>query len=317
MYNYRHSDTFAKLKAIKEDIPINLTSLQYLQMLDYFLWKAVTLVYESSPKYFTQCLAKIVAYQQSHTMTKLSTYNRGNLSCAFFNFAVSKDLTFIQKAGLNRDLYIGILSFWTRHSKRYFDSVSIFSNESPYQVPFEVTKNHYSYYREITYWLDRALDFKAKIIQKYTRMTLLQAQKVYKEFQFKMELDDISQIYLQTMSKAIDRCDSRLGVLTTFIQAWLKSAYAIVYKTVTSDNVTYSIDAMEEECGDTLEIGVSVLYDSFVHMDEVSAILAKLDTTGVFRIKYEIPQYLSPSDIQYLKECYDEQRASTKTLSSP
>ena len=76
MKRYQHSEVFASIKAIDEDIKINLTSLQYLQILDHYLYNAVHYVQKISPKILDCFLSKNIAYQQVHAMAKLSSENR-------------------------------------------------------------------------------------------------------------------------------------------------------------------------------------------------------------------------------------------------
>ena len=316
MKTYKHSETFAHIKAIKEDISINLTSLQYLQMLDYYLWRALELLIKISKQFFIEFFAKVVAYQQVHIMTKVSSAGRQSLSCAFYNFVCNGDIQALKKEGLNRSLYLGIISYWLSLSKKYFDSQSCFNLgkklDSPEKLCVSNKKKYFAVYKEIDYWMSLALDFKSKIMQKYTRMTLLQAQRAYVEFGYKLDLDDVTQIYLQTMSKAIDRCDSRLGVLTTFIQSWLKSAYASVQDIVNSGNVTDSIDAILEETGDDASLGTIENESTYDAMQHIAYEASKIDPTGCLRIKYNIPQFLTQSDINIIKEHYERLRTSKK-----
>ena len=58
---YKHSEVFAEVKAIEEDIKINLTSLQYLQILDYYLWNSLRFLINISPTFFTCYLSKVIA----------------------------------------------------------------------------------------------------------------------------------------------------------------------------------------------------------------------------------------------------------------
>ena len=52
MKNYEHSTSFHILKNIKEELTNNYTSLQYLQTLDFFLWKALEPIAAECPSLF-------------------------------------------------------------------------------------------------------------------------------------------------------------------------------------------------------------------------------------------------------------------------
>ena len=151
------------------------------------------------------------------------------------------------------------------------------------------------------YWFEKAQDFKSKIMQKYVRMTLLRAQKAYTECNYEVDLDDVTQIYLQIMSKAIDRCDSRFGVLTTFIQSWLKSAKAIVQQMVKNKQHSTSYEGLIEEFGDSANFGSTFFDSSFDTLEELSYVAQKIDRSGCLRLRYKIPQYMSLSNRKILE----------------
>ena len=311
---YKHSEVFAEVKAIEEDIKINLTSLQYLQILDYYLWNSLRFVINISPTFFTCYLSKVIAYQQVHSMSKLSSESRETITNNFYNYVTTGDVEWIKKLYLNRGLYFGIISYWLSKSNEYFQLRSPFNTrgDAPERMhaiinELSITDNHlyYANYKQAQYWFDKAQDFKSKIMQKYVRMTILQAQKAYVEYNHEIDLDDVTQIYLQIMSKAIDRCDSRFGVLTTFIQSWLKSAKAIVQRMAQTKQCSTSYEGLIEEYGDSADVGVTLFDNSFDALQELSYVAQKIDTTGCLRIKYKIPQFISVQNRRLLEEAWN------------
>ena len=310
---YKHSEAFAEVKAIEEDIKINLTSLQYLQILDYYLWNSLRFLINVSPTFFTCYLSKVIAYQQVHSMSKLSSESRETITNNFFNYVTTGDIEWVKKLYLNRGLYFGIISYWLSKSNEYFQLRSPFNEreDAPkrmYEIANELnitdTSVYYANYKQVAYWFSKAQDFKSKIMQKYVRMTILQAQKAYVEYNHEIDLDDVTQIYLQIMSKAIDRCDSRFGVLTTFIQSWLKSAKAIVQKMVQSKQHSTSYEGLIEEFGDSADVGVTSFDDSFDTLQELAYAAQKIDATGCLRIMYKIPQFMSLQNRKLLEEAW-------------
>lgn len=301
---YKHSKSFAELKAIHEDIQINLTSLQYLQILDYYLYNAVFYLHKISPNFLNQFIAKVIAYQQIHSMSKVSSESREKVSCMFFNYITTNDRANLKQLYLNRGLYFGLINYWLNKNRLYFKGQSILEDLPQIELSSEIDitnkEMHFAYFKCVEYWFNLALDFKAKIVQKYTRMTLLQAQKTYVEYNHLMDLDDVTQIYLQVMSKAIDRCDSRFGVLTTFIQSWLKSAKAIVQKTTASMIETASVEELSEQFGDSAFGSISSEDSQTNLLHDLMYYASIYDSTGCLRIKYHIPQYLSPAQIDLL-----------------
>lgn len=310
---YKHSEVFAEIKAIEEDIKVNLTSLQYLQILDYYLWNSLRFLINVSPRFFICYLSKVIAYQQVHSMSKLSSESRETITNNFFNYVTTNDIEWVKKLYLNRGLYFGIISYWLSKSHEYFRLRSPF-NEDPKapekmhaitnELSIENVSLYYANYKQVEYWFAKAQDFKSKIMQKYVRMTLLQAQKAYVEYNHEVDLDDVTQIYLQIMSKAIDRCDSRFGVLTTFIQSWLKSAKAIVQRIVQSKQHSLSYEGLIETYGDSADMGTSMFDNSFDTIQELAYIAQRVDTSGCLRIKYKIPQFMSLANRKLLEDAW-------------
>lgn len=310
---YKHSEVFAEVKAIEEDIKINLTSLQYLQILDYYLWNSLRFLINISPTFFTCYLSKVIAYQQVHSMSKLSSESRETITNNFYNYVTTGDVEWVKKLYLNRGLYFGIISYWLSRSNEYFQLRSPFNTaedapERMHAIANELSitdaRLYYANYKQVAYWFNKAQDFKSKIMQKYVRMTILQAQKAYVEYNHEIDLDDVTQIYLQIMSKAIDRCDSRFGVLTTFIQSWLKSAKAIVQRMVQTKQHSTSYEGLIEEYGDSADVGVTLFDNSFDALQELSYVAQKVDTSGCLRIKYKIPQFMSVQNRKLLEDAW-------------
>lgn len=310
---YKHSEVFAEIKAIEEDIKVNLTSLQYLQILDYYLWNSLRFLINVSPRFFVCYLSKVIAYQQVHPMSKLSSESRETITNNFFNYVTTNDIEWVKKLYLNRGLYFGIISYWLSKSHEYFRLRSPFNEDSKApekmhaitnELSIENVSLYYANYKQVEYWFAKAQDFKSKIMQKYVRMTLLQAQKAYVEYNHEVDLDDVTQIYLQIMSKAIDRCDSRFGVLTTFIQSWLKSAKAIVQRIVQSKQHSLSYEGLIETYGDSADMGTSMFDNSFDTIQELAYIAQRVDTSGCLRIKYKIPQFMSLANRKLLEDAW-------------
>ena len=303
---YHHSLAFAEVKTIKEDIPVNLTSLQYLQTLDFFLWRSLRFLMLVSPRFFTSYLSKIVAYQHLHPMTKLSSENRNLMSCAFFNYVTTGDKEHIRKMYLNRGLFFGVLSHWINLSTEYFSLKRREENpkrlsEIALELSISDARRYWACFKQTEYWMLRAQDFKSKIMQKYTRMTLLQAQKAYIDIGHEVDLDDVMQIYLQTMSRAIDRCDSRFGVLTTFIQSWLKSAKALVLKLVHSSHKCDSYEGLIESYGDAANFGTTDFDTTYDAIESLAHEAHLVDTSGCLRVMFGIPQFMSAKNLDALR----------------
>lgn len=313
-YKYQHSEVFAMLKAINENIKINLTSLEYLQILDYFLknaWKPVVLNY---PEFVNNYLSKVLVFTAVHRSFKVCSEPRKLLPTLIYKCILAKGkakVTAFDRIHLNRGVIFGLLSqyiniaelraevwspFNTKLSERekfiksaYYDSLLGSEDQDIFQDVFT----------RVQYWHAKAKSFRAMICQKYIRFALLQAQKAYVHYNYRVSLNDISVIYCMTVGKAVDRCDTRFGVLTSFIQNWMKSAQCQVIKLVNQEN-HLSLEALHEQYGDSIDMPTKEL-ETNEDIEDIAFRAKQADPDGVLRATLKIPEYLNFEDQQLLE----------------
>ena len=314
-FKYQHSEVFARLKAISENIKINLTSLEYLQILDYFLknaWKKVVLHY---PEFTNNYLAKILSFVSFHRSYKVCSEPKQTFPILVYQCIQATNaskVTAFDHIHLNRGIIFGLLSQWLNLAEKRNEIWSPFtkgmtererfiaSDLIDQQLDLKDKDNFQAVYTEVIYWYNKARDFRTMICQKYTRFALLQAQKAYVQYNYRISLNDISVIYCLIVGKAIDRCDARFGVLTSFIQNWMKSAQCQVAKLAKQDN-HYSLEALHEQYGDYADLP----YIELKTNDEVNDIAYKAqlaDPDGVLRATLGIPEFVSIDDYTFLKK---------------
>lgn len=298
--SYTHSVTFGSLKRIEEGIAHNLTSYQYLQTLDYLLWQAISRIYQACPDFVLNYVTKVVAHQTLKPATKFSSNERGTLPHILFNLLVFSDQKYLEELNLNRGLLFGLIAQFLKTVNRFKQVQDLRIRVSPEHEAAVVwatsvglglapEANLPATIREVEYWDERSHWFKSLIVQKYVRMALLQAQSTYKELMCSVSLNDISQIYLMYVSKAIDRCDSRQGVLTTFIQSWLKSAKAEAAG-LAKENYHSSYEELVEAGTLVGEVMPDLSYEELQHLAMVAQ---KFDKEGYVRASLGIPEFLS------------------------
>lgn len=298
--DYKHSVTFGSLKSIKEGIQTNLTSVQYLSTLDYMLGKALSILFQSSRPYITCWAAKVVSQQTLRPSTKFSRNERGTLPTQLFNLIVTEDAQHFEEMNFNRGILFGIIrvfqdtvnSYDLVHSMRAksFIPETTLRVETQLRLGMSLDYNLSAVSREVAFWEERAQWFKSLIVQKYVRMALNHAQATYKELAHSYPLDDIVQIYLAFTAKAIDRCDARQGVLTTFITSWFKSAKAEAAK--------MALDAYHQSYEELMESGATVQVvdpnSDFEAVQHLAAVAKHHDPEGIVRAVRQIPE-LVPS----------------------
>jgi len=312
---YEHSIVFQRMKTVKEKIQTNYTSLQYLQTLNHFLWKALQPIAIECPEFFKGYLCKVVARQTIKASAKFTSNDRQKLPVQLFNCLRSTDQKMLDLAKdmhVNRGLLFGLISFFLNHVETYKRlhekaALSVRTRSICWQVERQLGLRDggelYQAILEVEYWSIKARTWKEQIIEKYTRMALLQAQATYKDYNHVVRLDDIVQIYLMVVSRAIDRCDSRHGVITTFMQSWFKSAKSEVAK-LAEGHQDSSYEGLIDEHGDAVHdiLGVSAPDMSFEMWQHIAYIGRQVDPEGLVRTKLNIPQYVSLKHRKLLQE---------------
>lgn len=315
-YEYTHSKAFDTLKNTKEAIKGNYTSLQYLQTLDYFIWESLRPIAAECPSLFYNYFAKVVVRQVLKPSSKFSSNDRTKLPIQLFNSLVEQDqakaFTQIKEMHINRGLLFGFVSFFLNTLKKYAELqantkiTAVVRRTLVQMVETQIGLRPngllYPAMQQVEYWDSKARTWRSQIVEKYTRMAILQAQRTYKDFNHSVRLDDVVQIYLMTVSKAIDRCDSRQGVLTTFIQNWFKSARGEV-ATMAEGQQDSSIEALVEEYGDTVSdfLGSTLPNLDRELYEHVAYVSYTVDCVGLVRTSLGIPQYISRADRQLLE----------------
>lgn len=297
--NYQHSETFANLKDIKEQISDNLTSYQWLATLDYFIESALDPIVTAYPDFLDNYFSKVVARQTTKPSIKFSRNAKALLPAILFNSLTTegKEKRKYQTALMfNRGVLFGAIN-------SYLDSVAPLMRLHNPQVKLKRKSRRllihigesrtspyvYGSTLQVRFWAEKAYKFKELIVQKYVRMSLMSAKRTYTELNYQQNLDDIIQTYLVYLSKAIDRCDARQGVLTTFIQTWFYSARAAVRKSIGEEQHS-SYDEMVDNGVFADTTAPNCKYEALQH---VSAVAKTLDPQGVLRYACGIPEFFT------------------------
>lgn len=316
---YEHSVAFEKMKVVREQISTNYTSLQYLQTLNHFLWKALTPIALECPEFFKGYLCKIVARQSLKASAKFTSNDRQKLPIQLFNCLRADGEKMVELAKdmhINRGLLFGFISFFLNRLKVYrklHDNarLTVLTRSLCWQIERQMGLREggelYAAIMEVEYWSAKARKWKEQIVEKYTRMALLQAQATYRDYNYVVKLDDIVQIYLLVVSRAIDRCDSRHGVITTFMQSWFKSAKSEVAK-LAEGHQDSSYEGLIEEHGDAVhDLLGTVMPDQSAEMWQHAAYIGmQVDPEGLVRTSMHIPQYVSLKHRRLLQEFVHE-----------
>jgi hypothetical protein len=307
-HSYQHSVSFANLKTIHEEISTSYTTYQLLSTLDYFIESAIDPIATAWPDWLDNYYAKVVAWQFVRPSVKFSRSHRFGMPHLLFNALTSDDpqekRTWQKEMFLNRGILFGLVSLFLKASKGFMllhDPTVRISNRKRALLIAKAEEKCSPYLHasilQAQYWGDKSRWFKDLVMQKYVRLALMNAKRSYTEIEYAKELDDIVQTFLLYMSKAIDRCDARQGVLTTFIQTWFYSARADVRRQVT--------EGMHTSYEELLESGALIDFtDPDTSMEEIQhlASLSKsLDPDGAIRHALGIPEFLRQEQLKILE----------------
>lgn len=315
---YQHSETFAKLKGIQESISTNLTSFQYLSVLDTFLYRSVQPLV-SGTKFIDIFLAQVLGWQTQNPKRKTAGVGRHAFSAhatLFFLLEEPKQrMTVLRNMRLDRGIIFEAIRRWLAIVEEYeVLSTQIATDENMQRLhelgekaSLRPSFSLHATYTQVKFFYEKSADFKAKILEKYTRLCLNHAQRDYVMLGHRVQLNDIVQVYLMTASKAIDKCDTDRGVLTTHIQNWLMSAK----NNVMSQHLQRTMVAMTNAQGKAVEqlveyvpldetpdipVEESDAQEKEEVIDNVRRIAKAFDPSGVGRILMGVQEVLSAED---------------------
>lgn len=321
---YTHSEVFASLKQIKEEVKENYTTYQWLQVLDYFIESAIDPIADTYPDLADTYFAKVVAWQAHRPSVKYSRSDKFKLPIHLFNSLTTtgKDKRVHQKEMfLNRGLLFGLISLFQRTTRSFMrlhdPTVRYPKSQRMLLIELAVAKTSpylYAGIQQSQFFADKAYWFKKLIVQKYVRHAIMSAKRTYDDTECKANLNDTIQVYLVFLSKAIDRCDARQGVLTTFITTWFYSAKAEVLKGVALESRTSSYDELLESGQDISVIEPDRKYETLQHL---AVTARKLDPGGALRFAVGIPEEFSTTDRNILRAIKAQQSKHLQPKRSP
>ena len=257
---YEHSEAFASLKRLQETLSTNLVSAHYLQALDKMLHNGIAPVVRNTGC-FEGFLTGLIGWQEANRKRKVSFLDRNE----FIQIAIAWLLIptregkaqQVVRLKLDRAANFEFLESFLESTQDYVLACSGLLNRNGQLLPYEHQRayiahvekafgssgNLLPHIHEARYWLEFAVKFKTTILEKYVRLVLKTAQSDYQHyFKCAVNLDDLVQSYLLAAQRAIDKCDANQGVLTPYVQLWLKTAKAQKVAERKNDSNTYSID---------------------------------------------------------------------------
>jgi len=323
---YKHSKVFAALKDTKETIAHNLTSAQYLFVLDELLDKACFPLLDNS-SLFDTALSRMIGWQEKNFRRKVSFGSRVEVPRLILNFLLVKDTESRRKnfkaIGLDRGLRIKLLMTFHTNAEEYmracdYDlrdpethqlSLSYCNHiKHSFEAAHRSRDSLFRHLKESQFWLLKATSFKQCIIEKYLRLSLSVAQRDYVGyFQHEANLDDMIQWYVLAASRAIDKCDATQGTLTSHVQNWFLTARNRVADERQLDKSNIQVELLDFD-SDSMRSSTTQMHlsteDNIVNVESSRALsyLARVaDPLGAARLLMGIEEQLTEQELDNLK----------------
>ena len=318
---YSHSEVFSALKNTREKISSNLTSYQYLTVLEDLVLSAVAPIVENT-KFFEIYLSQIIGWQTLNSKRKTCGVGRQKLVALYTLLLLTSDIKqkmkLIRKMKIHKNILVEGVRRWMKILEAYPKTSSFLGTPEVLSKLHEMEEQSlmrpgfslHSTYNTVDYWYHQSESFKNKIIEKYTRMIANTAQKDYVDLEHSIPLDDVIQIYMLTGSKAIDKCDADRGVLTTYIKNWLKSAKNVAQASSSQNTIqairygSKVVGAIAQQVNlEDLQISTDEEEDKerISDIERVRCIAKLFDPLGYGRIILGIQEQLSTEQLQTLR----------------
>lgn len=299
---YEHSVVFSTIKAHKETRSGHLTTSQYLQILDSYLASAMAPLL-SVNNHFVPFLIQVLSWQELHPKRKVSFLDRDEFRAVALRFLAGECDWLLLK--LDRLLVFQYVESQLKFYKPALDAcdgVSGFTRVDLSDLHATVRDTVVdgevapilAACRSASFWLQKATKFRNDVLEKYYRLCLRTAQHDYvQHFKHRVHLDDIVQVYIQAAGRALDKCDSTKGVLTTHVQYWLFTARSLLTKAEPREHQLDETlqDVHAEDDRPSLEDSQSRIQESEI----IRELLALVDPHGLARVVFGIEE--SPSTI--------------------
>ena len=295
MYNYKHSENFGRMKRIKEDVQTNYTTSQWLTTLDFFIEAAIDPIVIVNPELSDNFFAKAVCFQFHKPSFRFTQVDKSTLGSTLFNSLTTngKDKRHHQKMlGMHRGIRMGLVSVFEKTvNMKYASPFEKVSKVKRLLALKKLGDHYYEAVMQSKYCSNKAVKIKNTLEEKFVRMALNNAKSLYVEVKHQYDFDDLQQKFLLCMSRAIDRCDSKKGVLSSFIQNWFMSVKAEVRESInqTTEFTDYENDMVISDSSEDLE-----------NKQHIRFVAKKIDSYGLMTFMLGIPPYIKNSDLKKL-----------------
>lgn len=325
------SNVLGVLKQVKERLPDNYSSHQLLSTLDMLLLHACYPIIERT-RFFDRHLGIISGWYSSAARRKIASLpSKDRFTALASAFIVSNDtetrVEIWKKIKLERTIVFWLLNHWLEQMSGWTEAIAENNSEKQRSCErkacFVIHSSVFQIVQHVEFWRNKASEFKQMLMEKYMRYVMVEANNFYQYHRtnnphMQFDLDEVAQDFCLAVSKAIDKCDSEKGTLTSYIQNWLhdartnRSEYgtafslpsnqrrAIAKGTSEINNISISLDAEEvQEIASDSDVEEHLFRSTIV--TKVQKLAKSVDPLGIGRISLKITEILSPEEVTLLK----------------
>ncbi len=225
------------LKSVQEQLDKNYSSRQLLATLDTLLLCAIKPIITKT-RFVDRQLSLLCGWYTNAARRKVASLGSKerfiSLVVAFIASNSNSDrIKIFQALKLERTLTFWIVQNWLDSLKGWPEAIAKldFATAQSYERRACVVDNQATFQnmQKVEYWLSKAVAFKHQLMEKYMRYAMVEAQAYYAYHRknnphIQVNVDDVAQNFILAVSKAIDKCDSDKGTLTSYIKSWLQDA---------------------------------------------------------------------------------------------
>lgn len=307
--SYKASRIFGAIKIQKDLLEGNMTTSQYMNQLDSYLYSALRAI-ETNTNYLDNVIAGLIGWQEKNFRRRVSLMSKREfIQAAVLWLLKSREERVRDLPSLKLDRgviasvcqsFLDLTEGYTRAMQNkeltQADLAAVYSAEQKLLIQGGSLHRAVA---AVKYRSDQAIEFKGKILSKYSRMSIMAAKRDYTDyFEFRINLDDMCCEYLLAAARAIDKCDYEKGPLTTHIQNWFYTARSHCQKRYDTGLMEKSTDFSETPTEDS----TYSLEDSLdTSESELVRRLAKIaDPSGIGRRALGIEEYFNLGELRVL-----------------
>lgn len=322
----------------------NLTGGQIQEALDFLIYKGLEPIIRYSQVFDIQ-VTHLLSVAATNKKRKISALDREEFITRLCNALITSDsdrkLELLSKAKIERGFVYSFLVNFLKETEGYIDLYTSYltcpdtHDRQVLDMRLKAIERTVGFTRDHLFptinicknYVDLAYAFRNSIVEQYLKHGYKQTHAFCKQKTGNYDFKDVYQSLMAAITKAIDKYDSSLGALTSYINYWILNAqsysnanygheYGIAYtipqsqkrniQGIEAQQVNFSVsldaaltDSDSEEGGTDLKrflvgsSGVDEQIEKTQESDILLYLMKSADPTGIARLYLDIDEYIS------------------------